>query len=505
MRAFPDMKYRTRRILFNGLMIVAIIALSLSLYHLTRSDKPLSGGGGKRSDYRSGYLVGTSGIRQTMRTYNTKFEDFKTLQVVCEHNDFIIISGIAIGKSDIYTNVDYGRLVKPFFLNMINHDIYCGFSVVQMRLMKARYIKVAMISELIMRTTKIIYWTDVDTAHLSLKFIQDFSESSCMIGASKEEEGITDHHFEKYHKGEVKLMQGNILIRPSQETREFVKLWYGDTMLIDSVVDDQWAFENIYTKIHSVCQINFMSYTKNTVVRHFVSEYKIKRSRDFFSEHTELISIPASIQTFKNNLNSDLCSSYLMRFRSSITVINRIPKSGWDDHNPNYILDDDIDHIFALCVGYQPFTRFIQKVDFVRYLAVYKLGGWYFDSDTRPSSHVAIQDLFQRAKSHSLIVSVEELINAKVTWVVCQWAFYSIRENPFLLNLMEDILVDNFLYSKLFLPTSWLTGPMRFTRNVALQNPDRLELKMGDFTNGSVVHGFEGSWLSDESWDDLTL
>ena len=79
------------------------------------------------------------------------------------------------------------------------------------------------------------------------------------------------------------------------------------------------------------------------------------------------------------------------------------------------------------------FHRPIQRFDFFRYLAVYRLGGFYFDLD------VFLARSLKPLLNHECVFSFEELTisnflrrNYEMDWEVANYGFGAAPENPFL-------------------------------------------------------------------------
>lgn len=417
--------------------------------------------------------------------------------VECKYGVFTIISGLVPGNSDIYKDVSYDILLNMFFINLINLGAKCSLQYSHLKLKEKRHIKIHLIEKYLNeKSVDYLYWSDIDVLHLSLDFLVEIP-MSCQFSASIEDRLIPDDHFKENYGSKHKYMSGNLLMRVSKQSKAFTRKWVEMTYSIGGVLDDQWAFEKLSVTSGLVCNNPFMTYKYGSKAIHLVSEHKIKLAKGILSGKTELIKVSGPISIFKNQLISEECDKIFRKDSFDCFVLTKSTTT----HKCDVYDDARIHELFNSCVSYQPFTRVIQQIDFMRYLIGYKRGGWYFDNDV-----VIAKDL-PSPKNRSLIISIEEDLNKKVLFVICQWAFFSMKSNKYFLELMLDILSERFTYNKIFLPTSWLTGPMRFTKVIGkyADEPDILLLGTGTFTNDTLIHKYEGSWLSNESWDDLSL
>ena len=88
---------------------------------------------------------------------------------------------------------------------------------------------------------------------------------------------------------------------------------------------------------------------------------------------------------------------------------------------------------------FDSFPRNIQRIDFFRYLAVYRLGGFYFDLDVFLSQ--SLDNLLQ----HQSVFAFEELTlnrhlraHHQIDWEIGNYAFGAAPENPFLGAVIEN-------------------------------------------------------------------
>lgn len=433
---------------------------------------------------------------QLTKALNT-FPEQSIISVECGYGKYTIISGLIPGTSDIYKDVSYDILLNMFFVNLVNLGAKCSVRKVNLKLKEKRHIKIKMI-EIYLNEKNInyLYWSDIDVLHTTLAFLKD-PQKQCVLSASIEDKLIPDDHFKMRHGLRHKYMSGNLLIQSNSQSKEFIKKWIELTYLTGGILDDQWAFEDLSTNNNMICNNQFMTYKHGSNAIHLVSEHKIKLAKSILHGNTQLIKISSLIARFKNQLNSEACNNTFTNDSHGCFVLTKSSSN----HDCDIYNDDRLNELFDKCVTFQPFTRKIQQIDFSRYLLGYKRGGWYFDND------ITIAKDLPTSAGKELILSIEEDLNKKVLFVICQWAFYSKKNNKYFLELMLDILSERFTYNKVFLPTSWLTGPMRFTKVIGkyADEPDILLLKTGTFTNDTLIHNYEGSWLSDESWDDLSL
>lgn len=167
------------------------------------------------------------------------------------------------------------------------------------------------------------------------------------------------------------------------------------------------------------------------------------------------------------------------------------------------------------------FPRPIQRFDFFRYLAVYRLGGFYFDLD------VFLARSLRPLLNHECVFSFEELTisnflrrNYGMDWELANYGFGAAPENPFLRAIIENCIrglkepswaqrmmegIPRPFREPLVAP--FMTGPGMVSRTLA-ENPDLAKdvtilfpdnvcdestwHQFGDFG----VHVQEGSWRS---------
>ena len=118
--------------------------------------------------------------------------------------------------------------------------------------------------------------------------------------------------------------------------------------------------------------------------------------------------------------------------------------------NPNfeYIFYDDvmIEKFFNKeCPEYKEvfysFQEPIQKIDFFRYLAIYKYGGFYFDLDFILAS--SLEDLLE----YNCVFSFEELtinkylVNNGLDWEIANYAFGATPGHPFIHSIIQNCVL----------------------------------------------------------------
>lgn len=178
---------------------------------------------------------------------------------------------------------------------------------------------------------------------------------------------------------------------------------------------------------------------------------------------------------------------------------------------------------------YQPvfhgFRYPIQKFDFFRYLAVFELGGFYFDLD------VYLSEKIDPLLEHECVFPFEELTlnrflreKCGMDWEIGNYAFGASPGNAFLEAVIENCIraqrdpmwlrpmmdgVPRLLQSQFYIFNT--TGPGLLSRTLA-EHPDLLSSvkvlfppdvcdsaawhQFGDYG----VHSMEGSWRGEEGW-----
>jgi hypothetical protein len=171
------------------------------------------------------------------------------------------------------------------------------------------------------------------------------------------------------------------------------------------------------------------------------------------------------------------------------------------------------------------FSQRIQRADFFRYLAVYRLGGFYFDLD------VFLARSISPLLNHTCVLSFEELTvnkflrrNYGMDWEVANYAFGAAPQNAFIGALIENCLrfvrepswsyqimhgVPRAIRDVLLVP--FTTGPGMVSRTLA-ENPhlakDVTILFPEDVCDESTWHQFgnfgihlqQGAWRSRHSY-----
>lgn len=119
----------------------------------------------------------------------------------------------------------------------------------------------------------------------------------------------------------------------------------------------------------------------------------------------------------------------------------RLLHPGWDHR---FFDDADIRSFIAkefpeYQTAFDAFPRPIQRIDFFRYLAVYRYGGFYFDLD------VFLSTSLEPLRSHGCVFPFEEIsLNShlrqtlKTDWEIGNYAFGAAPGHPFLLKIIEN-------------------------------------------------------------------
>ena len=171
------------------------------------------------------------------------------------------------------------------------------------------------------------------------------------------------------------------------------------------------------------------------------------------------------------------------------------------------------------------FSQRIQRADFFRYLAVYRLGGFYFDLDVLLARNIS------PLLDHTCVLSFEELTLNKflrrsygMDWEVANYAFGAAPQNAFIGALIENCLrfvrepawgyqmmqgVPRAIWDVLLVP--FTTGPGMVSRTLA-ENPhlakDVTILFPEDVCDEGTWHQFgnfgihlqQGAWRSRHSY-----
>jgi len=201
--------------------------------------------------------------------------------------------------------------------------------------------------------------------------------------------------------------------------------------------------------------------------------------------------------------------------------------------NPDYeyifFTDEDIDKFINLNYpqykdAFYAFKYPIQRIDFFRYLAIYKLGGFYFDLDVFLAS--SLDDLLD----NSCIFPFEELTangflkrEYDMDWEIGNYAFGASPGHPFIAAIIKNCLraqsepawVEPMLkaYPKIFHDRFYVlctTGPGLITRTFAeytdaaervnvLFPEDVCDPKTWHRFGSYGVHMMEGTWLRNRS------
>jgi hypothetical protein len=194
----------------------------------------------------------------------------------------------------------------------------------------------------------------------------------------------------------------------------------------------------------------------------------------------------------------------------------------FDDQEVNAFVQTEFPQYFEL---FQSFPYRIQKYDFFRYLAVFRLGGFYFDLD------VFLARGLEELRSHSCVFPFEEItINRclrrkyDMDWEIGNYAFGAAAGDPFInaviLNCVKAQQNPDWVRPMLQGMPRWLqsdfevlntTGPGLVSRTLA-ENPslakeitvlfpedvcdDRTWHHFGNFG----VHAMDGSWRTRGSY-----
>ena len=194
---------------------------------------------------------------------------------------------------------------------------------------------------------------------------------------------------------------------------------------------------------------------------------------------------------------------------------NKKINSGWE-----YILWDDIKIINLLRENdkwintYYILEYLHHKVDFARYIILYKFGGIYIDMDA--TTIKPINNIVNRFKQYDLIVSK---VNSNIleNYIHCRYAtcinngIIIAKKNNFVLNKMIESIIENpkcdTLSTKITCIQS-ITGPSKFTKIIYENNNSKIKILEPEFlepcildscnvtNNTHTIHKHEGSWYS---------
>lgn len=137
-------------------------------------------------------------------------------------------------------------------------------------------------------------------------------------------------------------------------------------------------------------------------------------------------------------------------------------KSMNPEYNHQIYMDEDMDKFvnenFAgeIADCYNRLNIIVAKVDFWRYLVLYKYGGVYLDMDS--SIEKPLKDLINDADN--AIITAEQNPNLYV-----QWALIFNKDHPILKNVI-DIIVNNIKTNKYPNDIHKMTGPTPYTEGI---------------------------------------
>jgi mannosyltransferase OCH1-like enzyme len=149
--------------------------------------------------------------------------------------------------------------------------------------------------------------------------------------------------------------------------------------------------------------------------------------------------------------------------------------------NPEYAYslstDEDMDkfvnenYIGAIADAYNRLNIIVAKVDFWRYLVLYKYGGVYLDMDSS----------IEKPLNQLINDEDEAIITAEGNPVYyVQWALIFSKRHPILRRTIELIL-DNIKYNRFPNNIHEMTGPSVYTRAIN-------EIHAGLFNNSTIIH-----------------
>ena len=428
-------------------------------------------------------------------------QPFEVAVFVCFHerSSTYVVSATSAQPSDIYVSAttDYRIMFKTAMLNMHSLGLTCKAYSTSLMLARSRHLKVVLLSKFCAVFQR-VYWTDVDVLHGSMEFLNSMTQTG--IHAAQEELKYVDNRYIDLYSTNVKLMSGNMLVVSGDYTAPFFHSWLYGTLTKSTTIDDQWSFEELqhderFAQLFTPA--SFMSYDKRADVLHLVGENKIDKLRTWKGRY--MSSLHVHVKTILANIDSFLGVFKIDSSYDSFTF----NKTCHSFSSSTKCFDDkQLECLLLQFTGIDLFMQYVQKTDFLRYVISYLTGNLYLDSDATivDLDPGLIQD------KNTGILSMEEDANSKIYEVLCQWAFKFKFKSPCARTLLHDILYDALFYPKLKLPTSWLTGPMRFTHfRECFEEEGYIIKKQGSFKNGIVQHIGKGSWLSEESWDKIEL
>jgi mannosyltransferase OCH1-like enzyme len=213
---------------------------------------------------------------------------------------------------------------------------------------------------------------------------------------------------------------------------------------------------------------------------------------------------------------------------------NNIPKKFYNnikiikDMHPNwkYLLWDEIKILNMikndsdLLNTYYKFVHLHQKIDFAKYIMLYKYGGVYLDMDSYTQK--PIDTLLEKYKNYDLILSKIDLDSIYESYFICgsNWCM----NNGIILSLPKSIVLEKVIEEIIKNPICGIggkffciqntTGPSKFTKIIKKymkEHPDINDViileaeylepcklnKCNITENTYTVHSHEGSWLND--------
>lgn len=221
------------------------------------------------------------------------------------------------------------------------------------------------------------------------------------------------------------------------------------------------------------------------------------------------------IQTNKN-------SSLSLIAKASAANVKLLNK----DYEYIFFSDEDIEEFIAENYPeyrsiFYAFRYPIQRIDFFRYLAIYKMGGFYFDLDVFLASN--LDDLLDSAcvfPFEELTVNSFLINDCDIDWEIGNYAFGAAPQHPFLLAVINNCLraqeepewaelmlraFPRMLYDRYYVLCT--TGPGLITRTLAefpkaaehvrVLFPDNVcDPKTWHNFGTYGVHMMEGTWLN---------
>ena len=168
--------------------------------------------------------------------------------------------------------------------------------------------------------------------------------------------------------------------------------------------------------------------------------------------------------------------------------------------NPDWthylLLDDELDNFVNTEYAYWPdvvecyhkLNIMVAKVDFWRYLVLYKYGGVYMDMD---SAMITPLDDFISEKDNAVITFEGNLEN------FVQWALIFAPNHPILKNTIE-LVIDNIKHDRFHNDICKTTGPEVFTRGVNMYHAKNYGTE-NKITNDDISYTY-----SDDEDGDMT-